>query len=114
MYQLEFERILSQYKAAVGKLEEQWLAPKAPVARSLVHGPAPTRASHQRQLSLRQSEIQERLIKNQSLLNVLHPALATHRNLELLLAVLQRRIDFDKDVLFQVRKHSYFRSYPDG
>ncbi|XP_022661726.1 uncharacterized protein LOC111250596 isoform X2 [Varroa destructor] len=98
---LEFERILSQYKAAVGKLEEQWLAPKAPVARSLVHGPAPTRASHQRQLSLRQSEIQERLIKNQSLLNVLHPALATHRNLELLLAVLQRRIDFDKDVLFQ-------------
>ncbi|XP_018494384.1 uncharacterized protein LOC100901772 [Galendromus occidentalis] len=98
---LEFERILSQYKSAVGKLDELSLAPKTPVARSLSHGPAPTKASHQRQLSLKQGEIQERLIKNQSLLNVLYPALSNHRNLEILLGVLQRRIDFDKDVLFQ-------------
>ncbi|XP_013781314.1 uncharacterized protein LOC106465625 [Limulus polyphemus] len=97
---MEFERVIHQYKIAVQKLDELSLAPKQPVARSLSHGPAPTKASHQRQLSLRQDEIQERLIKNKSLLNVIEPTLTNH-SLEMLLNVLQKRIEFDKDVLFQ-------------
>ncbi|XP_076368858.1 uncharacterized protein LOC143256068 [Tachypleus tridentatus] len=97
---MEFERVIHQYKIAVQKLDELSLAPKQPIARSLSHGPAPTKASHQRQLSLRQDEIQERLIKNKSLLNVIEPTLTNH-SLEMLLNVLQKRIEFDKDVLFQ-------------
>ena len=56
--------------------------------------------SHQRQLSLKASEIQERLIKNKTLLNVVEPTLENH-SLEVLLGILQRRIELDKEVLFQ-------------
>ena len=61
---------------------------------------APVAQSHQRQLSLKASEIQERLIKNKSLLNVVEPTLENH-SLEVLLGILQRRIELDKEVLFQ-------------
>ena len=59
-----------------------------------------TAQSHQRQLSLKASEIQERLIKNKTLLNVVEPTLENH-SLEVLLGILQRRIELDKEVLFQ-------------
>ena len=55
---------------------------------------------YQRQLSLKANEIQERLIKNKSLLNAVEPALEC-QSLELLLGILQRRIELDKEVLFQ-------------
>lgn len=48
----------------------------------------------------RAKEIEERLIKNKSLLNVVEPTLDNHC-LDILLGILQRRIDCDKDALFQ-------------
>ena len=60
----------------------------------------PVAQSHQRQLSLKAHEIQERLIKNKSLLNAIEPTLENH-SLEVLLGILQRRIDLDKEILFQ-------------
>lgn len=68
--------------------------------RTVTNGPAPVAASHQRLLSMKQSEIQERLIKNKTLLNVVEPTLTNH-SLDLFLGILQRRIELDKEALFQ-------------
>ncbi|XP_035721614.1 uncharacterized protein LOC118441395 isoform X1 [Vespa mandarinia] len=57
-------------------------------------------ASHQRQLSLKYSEVQQRLIDNQSLLNTLEKA-GNPYNLESLLVELKRRIEHDKEALRQ-------------
>ncbi|GBL72242.1 hypothetical protein AVEN_115211-1 [Araneus ventricosus] len=97
---LEFDKVIHRYKSAVQKLDELSLAPKQLVTRSISHGPAPIKASHQRQLSLRQEEIQERLIKNKTLLNVIEPTL-NNQSMNILLNILQRRIEMDKDALFQ-------------
>ncbi|XP_054709293.1 uncharacterized protein LOC129218999 [Uloborus diversus] len=97
---LEFERVIHRYKSAVQKLDELSLAPKQPITRSISHGPAPIKASHQRQLSLRQEEIQERLIKNKTLLNVIEPTL-NNQSMNTLLSILQKRIETDKDAMFQ-------------
>merc|ERR1719278_553613 len=70
---------------------------------------APIAQSHQRQLSLRSIEIQERLIKNKTLLNVVEPTLE-NTSLEVLLGILQQRIELDKECLFQftqVKKESH-------
>ncbi|XP_023289516.1 uncharacterized protein LOC105698426, partial [Orussus abietinus] len=56
-------------------------------------------ASHQRQLSLRYSEVQQRLIDNQSLLNTLEKA--SNLTLENLLDELKRRVEQDKEALRQ-------------
>ncbi len=62
----------------------------------------PVAQSHQRQLSLRVEEIQERLIRNKTLLDVVEPTLERHRQpLEVLLGILRRRVDLDKEALFQ-------------
>ena len=106
--QVEFHRVVQSYKVALSKLEELDLAHKKVVGRTVSNGPAPISASHQRQLSLKQNEIQERLIKNKTLLNVVEPTLTNH-SLDLFLGILQRRIELDKDVLFQyaqMRKES--------
>ncbi|XP_011702859.1 PREDICTED: uncharacterized protein LOC105458934 [Wasmannia auropunctata] len=55
-------------------------------------------ASHQRQLSLKYSEIQQRLIDNQSLLNTLEKA-GGPCSLENLLEELKRRVEQDKEAL---------------
>merc|ERR1719295_2584216 len=71
-------------------------------------GKAPIAQSHQRQLSLKSTEIQERLIKNKTLLNVVEPTLE-NTSLEILLGILQQRIELDKECLFQftqVKKQS--------
>lgn len=68
-------------------------------SQSLLKSP-PVAQSHQRQLSLRVNEIQERLIRNKSLLNAIEPTLESH-SLEVLIGILQRRIELDKEVLFQ-------------
>ena len=70
---------------------------------------APIAQSHQRQLSLKAQEIQERLIKNKTLLNVIEPTLE-NTSLEVLLGILQQRIELDKECLFQftqVKKESH-------
>ncbi|XP_034254656.1 uncharacterized protein LOC117653237 [Thrips palmi] len=98
---VEFSRVVEAYKGAMQKLEDLSLAGQsAPAQRGIGRGPAPVQASHQRQLSLRQPEIQERLIKNKTLLNVVEPTMGNH-SLDILLGILQRRIECDKDALFQ-------------
>lgn len=92
---LEFQRVLETYKEALQKLEELSLA-----SNNKKPPHTPIEASHQRQLALRQLEIQERLIKNKTLLNVVEPILGNHY-LNVLLGILQRRIECDKDSLFQ-------------
>ncbi|XP_037094584.1 uncharacterized protein LOC119114653, partial [Pollicipes pollicipes] len=98
---LEFKKVVTSYKAALEKLEELSLstASKQTLCRSISHGPAPIQVSHQRQLSITQQEIQERLIKNKTILNVVEPILGNH-SLDIFLGILQRRIDHDKDCLF--------------
>ena len=49
--------------------------------------------------SCRVAEVQERLIKNKTLLNVVEPAVGC-TSLEVLLGILQRRVELDKEVLF--------------
>jgi len=111
--QVEFRRVVHSYKTALTKLEELELAahtskkslssslsPSSLAGRTVSSGPAPIAASHQRLLSLKQNEVQERLIKNKTLLNVVEPTLTNH-SLDLFLGILQRRIELDKDVLFQ-------------
>ena len=83
------------------------------MGRTVSNGPAPVAASHQRLLSLKQSEIQERLIKNKTLLNVVEPTLTNH-SLDVFLEILQRRIELDKDVLFQYTQLRKETSAPGG
>lgn len=91
---------MQSYKSALDKMVELELAQKKGANRTVSNGPAPIAASHQRLLSLKQSEIQERLIKNKTLLNVVEPTLTNH-SLDLFLGILQRRIELDKEALFQ-------------
>lgn len=111
---LEFERVITQYRGAIAKIDELNLTKSVdktvvgavvsnggPVTRSLSQGPAPTFSSHQRLLSLKQEEIQERLNKNRSLLCALEPCFRTNHSLQILLAILQKRIDYDKETLYQ-------------
>lgn len=95
---VEFQKLIDTYKNAVQKLEELSLSGRGKDGVS--KGPAPVQASHQRQLSLKQNDIQERLIKNKTLLNVVEPALE-NKSLAILLTILKRRVEYDKDALFQ-------------
>lgn len=97
---VEFQRLVDTYKAALVKLEELSLAGSGKKCPEVSRGPAPVAASHQRQLSLQQGDIQERLIKNKTLLNVVEPAVE-NRSLAILLTILRRRVECDKDALFQ-------------
>uniref|UniRef100_A0A0K8SKS7 Mitochondria-eating protein n=1 Tax=Lygus hesperus TaxID=30085 RepID=A0A0K8SKS7_LYGHE len=92
---VEFQRLVDTYKTALSKLEELSLNGKKDGKPT-----APVQASHQRQLTLTQANIQERLIKNKTLLNVVEPA-TSNRSAAILLAILQRRVECDKDALFQ-------------
>lgn len=93
---LEFEKVVKSYTSALSTLQELNNGNKGHVSK----GPAPIQASHQRQLSISTSDVQERLIKNKSLLNIVEPTLGNH-SLDILLGILQRRIEHDKDALFQ-------------
>ena len=98
---LQFEKVQKSYSDALAKLDALSLTKKDKdkSGHSKAKDP-PVAQSHQRQLSLRVDEIQERLIKNKTLLNVVEPTLENH-SLEILLGILQRRIELDKEVLFQ-------------
>ena len=103
---LEFEKSQKAYANGVTKLEALSLVDPgsskgAAGGKGTVTGKsAPIAQSHQRQLSLKACEIQERLIKNKSLLNVVEPTLE-NTPLEVLLGILQQRIELDKECLFQ-------------
>merc|ERR1719400_3002722 len=105
---VQFEVVQKTYSDALTKLDSL----KSSHQKS-GHGQAGAKApiaqSHQRQLSLKSSEIQERLIKNKTLLNVIEPTLE-NTSLEVLLGILQQRIELDKECLFQftqVKKESH-------
>ena len=76
----QFEAVQKTYSEALTKLESL----KGHQHKSQNQSKAPIAQSHQRQLSLKASEIQERLIKNKTLLNVVEPTLENH-SLEVLL-----------------------------
>ena len=107
---LEFEKAQKTYTNGVTKLEALSLVQPGSSkgdkhggkhgATTVAGKVAPIAQSHQRQLSLKASEIQERLIKNKSLLNVVEPTLE-NTPLEVLLGILQQRIELDKECLFQ-------------
>ena len=104
---IEFEKVQKRYAEALQKLES--LALVTSTNGGANGGKAPIAQSHQRQLSLKASEIQERLIKNKTLLNVVEPTLE-NTSLEVLLGILQQRIELDKECLFQftqVKKESH-------
>ncbi|KAH8020086.1 hypothetical protein HPB51_024168 [Rhipicephalus microplus] len=93
----QLESLLSRCKVGALRLSAGHEAARV----SLNRGPAPSTVSHQRQLSLRRVQVQERLIRNKTLLDALEPAEQAARGLETLLAVLRRRIQLDKEALCQ-------------
>ena len=99
---LEFQKVQKSHIDAIEKLEVLSLVQGKANSKSQVagHGKAPIAQSHQRQLSLKADEIQERLIKNKTLLNVVEPTLE-NTSLEVLLGILQQRIELDKECMFQ-------------
>ena len=112
---LEFQKVQKSYHEALQKLEGMSLVNKdsngnkSGTISAASGGKAPIAQSHQRQLSLKSIEIQERLIKNKTLLNVVEPTLE-NTSLEVLLGILQQRIELDKECLFQftqVKKESH-------
>ena len=106
----EFDKVRRLYEGALEKLENLALLNNGASKQIQTIGQkAPIAQSHQRQLSLKASEIQERLIKNKTLLNVIEPTLE-NTSLEVLLGILQQRIELDKECLFQftqVKKESH-------
>jgi hypothetical protein len=68
----QFEKVQKSYEGALEKLENLNGQTKLSIQTSLGNK-APIAQSHQRQLSLKAQEIQERLIKNKTLLNVIEP-----------------------------------------
>ena len=96
---LEFQKVQKSYVEALEKLEALSLVAGKNI-KANTGGKAPIAQSHQRQLSLKSEEIQERLIKNKTLLNVVEPTLE-NTSLEVLLGILQQRIELDKECLFQ-------------
>lgn len=102
----EFVRVQKAYSEGIQKLEALNLAnggANGGGGHGGTHdatGPAPVAQSHQRQLSLKANEVQERLIKNKTVLNVVEPTLE-NTSLEILLGILQQRIELDKECLFQ-------------
>lgn len=109
---LEFDFVITQYKQAVQKLEEamssanignsgKQLTPMKFTLRNLSKLPVPSSASHQRQLSLRCDEIQLRLMRNKSLLNSLEQYVLNQHSVQILMGILEQRINYDKDTIFQ-------------
>lgn len=108
---LEFDYVISQYKQASQKLDEsinsansgtnKQLTPMKFTLRNLSKLPAPSSASHQRQLSLRPDEIQLRLMRNKALLNALEQYVLNQHSVQVLMGILEQRINYDKETLFQ-------------
>ena len=106
---LEFDFVITQYKQASSKLDEaissaisgKQITPMKFTLRNLSKLPAPSSASHQRQLSLRPDEIQLRLMRNKALLNSLEQYVLNQHSVQILMGILEQRINYDKETLFQ-------------
>lgn len=96
---IEFNKMIQQLKGAITQLESGSYSFRLPMRSSITKGRAPAGASHQRMMQMNQREVQERLIKNKSLMNVVEPALS-NSYLAGLIHILETRINSDKDVLF--------------
>lgn len=96
----EFLMVREQYQTAIDKLEHLALSSKEPLTNNSGGARAPVLISHQRQLSLSVSQVQERLIKNKTLFTAVEPVISS-TSLQVLIGILQRRIELDKEVLFQ-------------
>ncbi|XP_023328547.1 uncharacterized protein LOC111701481 isoform X2 [Eurytemora carolleeae] len=96
---IELQKVKDQFSSALSKLDELALSGKEPVTNS-GSCKVPVLSGHQRQLSLHLVQVQERLIKNKSLLTTVEPAVSS-TSLEVLLGILERRVQLDKEVMFQ-------------
>ena len=117
----EFNRMSQQLRLAVSKLDELSLTQKALMGGGASRGSGPashtksstligcshTGSSHHKLHQLTQLEIQERLIKNKSLLNVVEPAMR-NKYLANLIHTLDKRIEADKEVRFNYNRCPYF------
>uniref|UniRef100_A0ABM0MHR9 Uncharacterized protein LOC100371731 n=1 Tax=Saccoglossus kowalevskii TaxID=10224 RepID=A0ABM0MHR9_SACKO len=104
---LEFEQNIIAYKAALQKLEDLSLSHSKPMTlKNISTGSARTAApSHHKLMKVNQDQIQVRLYKNKSLLNVVEPSMRS--KLPNLLQFLQDCIENDKGALLafgQLRK----------
>lgn len=110
---MELERVGNQYKLVLQKLNESshvsstksLSATKEVSSKTskVSKGPAPIESSHQRQLSLKLKDIQERLVKNTQLLSVVETTIGNNNHtLQLLLEDLKNRIEMDKEAITQV------------
>ena len=103
----EFTCMSQQLRLAVSKLDELSLTQKTLMGGGASRGHASNiksstliGSSHQKLLQLTQHEVQERLIKNKSLLNVVEPAMR-NKYLANLIHTLDKRIEADKEVRFR-------------
>jgi len=96
---LEFDKIVTQYRSALQKLDELSLSSKHPMSSSVSFGKAPSEASHQRLMQLTREDVQSRIIKNKTVYNIVEPAI-TNQCLRRLIQILEKRIEYDKFALF--------------
>ena len=96
---IEFEKVVYQYRSALHKLEELNLSARHPTGSSVIWGPAPSSSSHHRLMQITRDDVQERIIKNRTLYNLVEPAIL-NKYLKKFIHVLERRIEYDKVVLF--------------
>lgn len=106
---IELERVGNQYRTVVQKMNEISDHANAKTSRQvssskscISKGPAPIESSHQRQLSLKLKDVQERLVKNCRLLNMIEITIGTNGTLQILLDNLRNRIEMDKEAISQV------------
>lgn len=100
---MELNQGIINLKSAVSKTEDLIVSnsKKQPVIKSVTRGPAPIQTGHQRQLSVKQEELNERLARNTALLTAIEPCCQTGRALQNLLDIVDQRINYDKQVLLQ-------------
>lgn len=96
---IELEKVAAQYKSALQKLDELSLSAKHPMGSSVTFGPAPALSSHQRLVQISRNDVQERLIKNRTIYNIAEPGVG-NQCLRKLIHILEKRIEYDKMVLF--------------
>ncbi|CAL1526696.1 unnamed protein product [Lymnaea stagnalis] len=96
---IELEKMINQYKYVIQKLEDLSLSAKHPVPVSVSSGAAPTEASHQRLMQINRKDVLDRVTKNKRLLNLMEPVVSG-RYFRKLVAALERRIEYDKVLLF--------------
>lgn len=100
---IELNQGIVNLKSGLSKTEDLIVnnSKKQPIIKSVTRGPAPVQTSHQRQLSIKQDELNERLARNTALFTAIEPCCQTGRALQNLLDIVDQRINYDKEVLLQ-------------